>query len=71
LLSEDPRLRPGQPLQLPPRRPAHQRRDHAGPGQQEQHRSAQRQQWHPSRHQLTRRPGEPGGQAPDRASTDH
>ena len=57
------RLHARQPLQLPPRRAADQRRNRHRPGQQAAPRGAQGHERLASRHQLARRPAEPGGQA--------
>ena len=48
-----------QPLQLPPRRPADQRRDLDPARQQGAHRSAEGHERHPGRHQRAGRPGQP------------
>ncbi len=65
-LSYRARLRHRQPLQLPARWSADQRRDLDTAGQQVAHRSAQGHQRHARRHRLAWRHGQPGGQAPDR-----
>ena len=55
-----------QPLQLPPRRPADQRRDLDPARQQGAHRAAEGHERHAGRHQRAGRPGQPRRQAPAR-----
>ena len=63
----DPRLHAGQPLQLPARRPADQRRDVDPARQQGAHRDPQGHQRHPGRHQRAGRAGQLRRQAADAA----